>query len=801
MRSRSHRPSPPKRPPLADARMPKRLLSTVTPAVLALALGATACTANVDAGDSASGDSTTGETTGASTGATASVVDLSSDEILLTSGLQTVDDCDALLGRITDEAMERVGPYGFDGHQVVFLEGDARDFATDDEATEAAATATTTAAGRSGQLASSEDAAASFSAAADTVDGTSAGSGLDRGPDYSGTNNQERDVDEADLVKTDGERLVVVSGPTVRVIDVTGRTPQLVSTIELPDDVWGGELFLDGDRALLMTSGWTEQPFFERGVSVDWYPGSSVGVLHELDIDRGEIVRTLEFEGSYLSARRIGDTVRIVLTASAQRFAFVYPSNDNALEAAERANRSLLAESTIDQWIPTYRITERGEVVDQGRIVDCDRVHLPTEFAGFGSVIIMTTDLDDGLRIEDTVSVFTDASTVYASTDQVAVATPRWPQPGELDGLDPDAPAEDGYRTAIHTFDITDPSSARYTASGVVPGHLLNQYSMSEHDGYLRVATTIGNPWFGAEERSESVVTVLGPDDGVLREVGSVGGLGRGEQIFAVRFLGDVGYVVTFRQIDPLYTIDLSDPTDPRLLGELKIPGFSSYLHPIDDRHLLGVGTDGDEEGRTFGPAVSVFDVSDLSNPTLVSKLPLYDQDDPFGGASTPVSWDARAFTYFDETALVPITWFSYDEETGSEGQGSGVVAIDVDDDGNLIELGRVSTPAVRQCESGIYAEPLPVPLDDDATTDTTEPSGDAEASFVDPETSTTAPPSQELIAPRPDEWCWVYAPEVNRTVVVGQDLFSVTPGGVLVSDFASFDTIAWIPFDEPWID
>ena len=757
--------------------MRQRLLARLAPVCLAGILGAAACTDTAETGGNGLDPDRTPST------------DLSSDDIVLTSGLQTVDSCDALLERIKDEAIERVGPYGFQSDNYFFEGGIRLEAGDDEEAAESeaqAAPATTTAARADSGLAA--------------ADGDDSGALTESGEDFSETNNQEQGVDEADLVKTDGERLVIVSGSTLRVIDTTGRVPELVKTIDLPNDTWGGQLFLRGDRALLMTTGWTDRPFLERSIPVDWYPGSPIGRLIEVDLNSSKVARTFEFEGNYLSAREIDGSIRIVLTASADRFSFVYPSNEGAAESAERANRDLIERSTIDQWIPTYRITEGGETVAEGPIVDCERVHLPAEFAGFGSLVMLTADLDEGLAVNDALSVFTNAQTMYASTDRVAVATPSWPEFGDDGSLIAERP---DYETAIHTFDITDPDRAAYVASGAVRGHLLNQYSLSEYDGHLRVATTDGDPWWGGSEESESFVTVLAEDDGALRQVGQVGGLGRGEQIFAVRFLGDLGYVVTFEQVDPLYVIDLRSPTEPRVLGELKIPGFSSYLHPVGDDHLLGIGTDGDDSGRTFGAAISLFDVSDLSNPQLVDKVNFDESVDVIQGSTySPISHDAKAFTYWDDVALVPVSWWDYDPNRGTEENGSDVVLVAVDAaNGELTEIGRVSHPKTMECESGIYVEP--VPLDEDVDVDdgdTESGSGDAEASFVDPEPGAEPEPADEApatsIAPD-DEFCWSWAPEVQRTVVIGENLFSISDGGVLVNAFDGLGNVAWIPFNQ----
>ncbi|MEM9133258.1 MAG: beta-propeller domain-containing protein [Actinomycetota bacterium] len=776
-------------------------LRHAAPLLLAGALITASCS------DASSGQASD-NTVGGRAGVDSPVTDLSTDEIVLTSGLTTAESCSALLERIKDEAVERVGPYGFDhggryGPVVDFaLEGDD---AMEDEAAESAPATTTSAAVAEGRAATADGSTDTDTDAATSAPGV-------EGEDFSGTNNQEQGVDEADLVKTDGERLVIASGNTLRVIDVTGTVPRLTTTVELPDDVWAGQMFLDGDRVLLMNSGWTEEPFLERAIDTAWYPGSPVGRLMEIDLDSGDVVRTLEFEGSYLSAREIDGSIRIVLTATADRFAFVYPSNQGAEDSAEKANRDLIEQSTIEQWLPTYRITENGRTVDEGTLVDCDRVHLPTEFAGFGSMVMLTTDMDNGLEVTDALAVFTDAQTMYASTDRVAIATPRWPEFTD-DGQWID---EGDVRTALHTFDITDPDRADYVASGLVDGSLLNQFSLSEHNGHLRVATTDGSPW--GRESSESFVSVLEEQGNVLKVVGQVGGLGPGERIFSVRFMGDVAYVVTFREVDPLYTVDLSDPTDPVVKGELKIPGFSDYLHPVEGEYLLGVGMDGDEQGFISGAVVSLFDVSDLTNPTRVAKLPLGPKDaenlESFEwGSWTPVSNDAKAFTYFDGHAVVPVGWWGGENEAfGVERNGSDAVVIDVDLDGTLTEVGRIGHPVTGECE--VYrdgewfiepADAVAVPEEERAPDaideELLEETGDAEASFARDdappvETTTTAPAPAPAPSGEEERYCWEWQPDIQRSVIIGDDIYTLSDAGVQVNTFTGLDEVTWIPFE-----
>ncbi|MEM9564740.1 MAG: beta-propeller domain-containing protein [Actinomycetota bacterium] len=728
--------------------------------LLALALGAAACTSGDD------DPSTTPAT------------NLSGDEIVLTSALVTVDSCEALLDHLRTEGAERVGAYGFGQGGPVFAFGEEMEMAEDD----AMEAETTT------------DSAVAASAPVDGA--TRADGGTD---EFSGTNNQEADVDEADLVKTDGRRLVIVSGNQLQIIDVTGEIPRLTDTVQLPDEFWGGELFLSGDTALLMTSGWTAEPFARDAIDTSWFPGAPTGRILEIDLAAGEVGTTMDFEGSYLSAREVDGSIRIVLTAAENRFNFVFPSNPGAEDTAAEANKRLIAESTIDMWIPTYRVTDADGTVTEGPIVECDQVHLPGDFAGFGSLVVLTVDIEDGLQLQDSLSVFTDGQTVYASTDRLAVATPRWPD-FDADGA---LREDDDYRTAIHTFDIADPTTTSYNASGTVRGHLLNQFSMSEHEGYLRVATTDGTPW--DSRNSESFVTVLSEVGGELAQVGQVGGLGEGEQIFAVRFLGDIGYVVTFEQIDPLYSIDLSDPENPVTRGELKIPGFSSYLHPWGD-YLIGIGTDGDDEGRTFGAVASLFDVSDIDDPQLVDKVslaPTAPENLDWFDSSSPVSWDAKAFNAWEDTIIVPVSWWGYaegaDEFQDINGNGAALIRVDTES-GTFQPIGRIGHPETRECEGGrLPVEPVEeqivVESIDGATTNSggDADSGDAEAEFSRGE----EPPAADVEAIRPaEEFCWTYQPEIRRSVVIGDDLYTISDAGVAVNTFDGLESVTWIPFE-----
>jgi uncharacterized secreted protein with C-terminal beta-propeller domain len=240
----------------------------------------------------------------------------------------------------------------------------------------------------------------------------------------------------------------------------------------------------------------------------------------------------------------------------------------------------------------------------------------------------------------------TDGRIVYASPESLYVATERW-----ANRPFPDRPTteRDGTTTQIHKFDISDPDRTQYRGSGTVSGFLLSQWSLSEHRGVLRVVSTERPAWWGeGGGESESFLTTLRHRDGALVQAGKIGGLGKGEQVYSVRFVGDTGYVVTFRRIDPLYTLDLADPEHPRVLGELKIPGYSAYLHPIGEDLLLGVGQDATAEGRPTGTQLSIFDVSDLRRPARL-------HTEHLGLGWSEAEHDHHAFLFWPRTGLVMI--------------------------------------------------------------------------------------------------------------------------------------------------
>ena len=713
-----------------------RPLGTVPVALFALAVAAGACAADPE-GDGLSGGRTT--TTG--------VVDVSGTE--RTAGLVPFTECDDLLRHLQAEAVDRVGPYGLGGGWYggpVMLETAVM---ADDVSMD------------SGTMA------------------RGSGQALVEGIDYSGTNVQEAGIDEPDLVKTDGRRILVIEDDRIHHVSLSeetasGGTATLTDTLPI-EGHWSRQMLLAGDRALLIADTYVDedselQPAFSGLVPEGGW--RSLTSLIEVDLSDPtdlKIANVLTVEGHHVSTRVVGGSARVVVSTPPDELPFVYPQNSNGEERARRFNQEVVAETTLADWMPHFVLESANGTVVDGPLHECTDVSRPTTFAGFSTLSVLTVPLVEPLSRPATTAVLAEGSTVYAGNQHLYVSTNAW--------VDPDVLADDQQRswwdrnwdTAIHQFDVTGPTQTAYTGSGEVPGHLLNQFSMSEHDGHLRVASTTGGPW-RFDEDAESMVSVLARRGGALEVVGQVGDMGRGERIFAVRYVGDVAYVVTFRQTDPFYTVDLSDPTNPQVRGELKITGYSGYLHPVGPDRILGIGQEATDEGRTTGTKVTLFDVSDLDAPVdLATWSP--------GGGHSGAEWDHHAFLWWDGRTVLPFEDWRNNEH--------GAVVLRVSDSG-ITEEGRIDhhdaemiepvppcpvvsivdgdVPVVMICDPdaptsmrGHWCEPLP----------REESKWWAEEFGVDPE---TLPADRDVVV------CWPDGGNVRpiqRTLVIGDGLWS----------------------------
>ena len=674
---------------------------------LAVLVGACASEATEPAVTSGAGTGA-GSTVATSAATTGSVPD--GPVGLFASELVEFDSCEAFLAHVKAEALERVGPYGFNKDNP-FLGGPV-EMILEEEAADAPSDASVSA---------------------------QAGAGVD----YSSTNVQEVGVDEPDLVKTDGSRILAVGYRALHYIDVSSGTPELVSSMPLLSwndiDLWNQEIFMSGDTVLVMAHGLDPYARADEDITL-------VAQVDLSDPDEMRVVSTLMIEAGFVSARLVGERVSLVVSASPTISPeFVYPSSntESAESRAERVNRSVIEESALEHWAPRYELkVAEGGVASEGSLLDCSSGYAPQEFSGFDTLSVLTFDLTEGVAVDQVATVMSGGDTVYASTDRLYVASHRW-----IDRDDADDEDVEGITTHIHRFDISGPGGPVYEASGSVDGYLLNQFAMSEHDGYLRVASTdMPTWWWRTDGTSESRVDVLERDGRELRVVGSVAGLGEGEQIFAVRFMGEIGYVVTFRQTDPLYTIDLSDPTTPEVVGELKILGYSAYLHPIGEGLLLGVGQDADEQGRTSGTQVSVFDVSDLANPIRIHQYTFPEF------SRSQAEFDHHAFLYWRPTgiAVLPIGWWDYRDGDDNWVSFNEAAVLDVGPDG-IDELGRI-----RQ--------------------------------EIDPDIDYEESLGYDL-------YSYMASVPISRSLVVGDTLFTLSWLGLQGSDLDSLSETSWIRF------
>lgn len=439
--------------------------------------------------------------------------------------------------------------------------------------------------------------------------------------DSSTTNVQEAGVDEPDVVKSDGTTVFALAGERLHAVDARSPTPRPLSSVAIGGD--GGELLLKGSRALVISS------------------GGAGTLLTEVDVSNPaamRVLRTLSVDGQHVSSRLHGNTARVVVTSVPRAMQVQVPFAPGPQVIADAARRKPLRARRAG-WVPSSVLRVRRSGRKRRRaLVACDDVRRTPRFTGAGMLTVLTVDLERGLTKIDSDAVMTDADTVYASQGSVYVATS-----GGWDRND----------TSIHRFDIVDSRRTDYRASGEVPGELLNQFSLSEYGGVLRAATTST----GGGER-QSYVSVLETRGGRLDKIGQVGGLGRGERIYAVRFIEDRGYVVTFRETDPLYTLDLADPKRPRVRGELKLLGYSAYLHPVGEYELLGVGQDATPEGRQLGTQLSLFDVSDPAAPRLLQRQRLS------SSTSSDVEYDHHAFLWWapKRLAVVPVSDWESDQ-------------------------------------------------------------------------------------------------------------------------------------------
>ncbi len=490
---------------------------------------------------------------------------------------------------------------------------------------------------------------------------TSAGS--DKGAsDFSTTNIQVAGVDEADFVKNDGKYIYIKSGDTLTIVDAFPPQQGKIVT-ELPVKGSVSELFLAGDRLVVFTDTNDEHWYTPKGsaVPIPDYSRKTQAVIYDIsDRKSPKEVRTISAPGTYYNARMIGDYVYVLTKET--------PDYHNPRMPIIYDGTEPIEISSI--WCPPSLMNEY-------------QMHTLTSFPVTGS----------GQPKADSF-LLGYSNTLYVSPQNVYVAYEKqrpwygWYLTDEKSAESKEPEQE----SVIHRFAIKDGDIA-YKATGTVPGYLLNQFSLDENRGNLRVATTVSD--FASDARQYSNVFVFDPS---LKIIGRLEHLAPDERIYSARFMGDLLYLVTFKQTDPLFVIDLSNPYQPGLLGELKIPGYSDYLHPYDETHLIGIGKDTmeNEWGGIVptGVKIALFDVINVNNPRLVESIVIGEK-----GSDSAVLSDHRAFLLDKEKNImaIPIREVVHIPVQGSTYEGShteetwqGTYVFGINPDTGFTEKGRV---------------------------------------------------------------------------------------------------------------
>jgi len=446
------------------------------------------------------------------------------------------------------------------------------------------------------------------------------------GPEYSVTNVQVAGVDEADIVKTDGEYMYVVSGNNVTILKAyPAEEAQVISQISLNGTLRG--IFVNSDRMAVFGESYFYQPVKAYNVTVKYVvttnetiplpieqvriavynpmylTGSEafIKVYNISDRTKPSVTKEVALNGSYFSSRMIGD--------------YVY---------AVTSQPTMWYDSRV--LLPTIIFQNETRTIQPTEIYYSN---IPDNSYAFTTIVAINIKLDDSEPVHQTY-LLGSASNMYASLNNIYITMLK------------QVPIDTSWTEATLIYRVhTQDGEIKIEANGEVPGRVLNQFSMDEYNEYFRIATTVGQPW-SPENPSRNNLYVLNMN---LTIIGRLEGLAPTETIYSARFMGDRSYIVTFRQVDPFFAIDLQNPYEPKILGSLKIPGYSSYLHPYDENHIIGVGIDG---GKV---KISLFDVSNVSD--IEEKN--YTTD---AWASSPALDDHKAFLFDKPKNLLamPIT-------------------------------------------------------------------------------------------------------------------------------------------------
>ena len=532
------------------------------------------------------------------------------------------------------------------------------------------------------------------------------------GVDYSGTNNQEQGVDEADFVKTNGLNIYFVDDGVLHIMDVPefGEIEH-ASTTEIQGTPVAMMLNNDSLVVVSSVSTWNiadNDPLQDAmGWDGDWYGWRTNSLtkftVYNVSNSSSPVVdRELYIEGYYMTAREVAGTVRAVthswMNIPDLRTWISYPDNywseefseeelrnmrEIAAQEAINHNSKLMEELTLEDLLPQVHERIGDDIVTHHMSgSDCSDFAAPQGSMNSGYTSIFTIDLVSEELDFEADHIVGNWPLVYASQDTLIITENAWDTWwfwGNDDVME---------STNIHIFDISEAGETVYSGSGRVDGTILNQFSISEYEGIVRVATTTGQwgRWWMAnpEPMENHVITLslaldISTGKTSLLEMGRVDGIAYNETIWSARFVEDRAYIVTFENMDPLWTIDLSNPTSPTIMGELKVPGVSTYIHPLSDDAILSIGLGpADEEtglGLDWGNTrLSLFNVSNFSNPQETQTLSLSPVENPNNGwnwAWSEATWEHKAFQYWAPKGMlaVPMNTYRYDYYYDDEGR------------------------------------------------------------------------------------------------------------------------------------
>lgn len=541
--------------------------------------------------------------------------------------------------------------------------------------------------------------------------------------EYSTTNNQVAGVDEADFVKNDGQYLYLLANGAFQVVAAwPPEKAHVLSRTQIEGEP--RKMFVHKGRAIVFSSliggtgarGGANQEC-TYGYSCDFQGDgrpTKITVLDLTTLSNPVVLRETRLSGSLLASRRIGDSIHVAVnfrSPGANRripdwprtkiepcAAFGVGSAEDEFEKLRKENEKIILAEAYATWLPSAEDVVHSsppEVAPNAKnfLADESTFYVSRQGEGASTLSIVSFDVDGRGPMRAT-SVTGKAGVLYASADYLVLA-PRHERFFDEDWFFPPFFGAQT-ATAVHTFRLQGGQpSAHYVGSVAIPGHVLNQFSLDEHQGFLRVATSNGR--VPSPDVSSSVAVLKLGEDGP-EVVGRVDGIAPGEDIRSVRFEGDRGFVVTFKKTDPLFTLDLSKPEAPRLVGELKIPGFSTYMHMMDDAHLLTIGFEAEDHGSFAyfqGVQLQVFDIGDLANPTLAHKEVIGTR-----GSTSEAALNHLAFNYFRPKNLLALPMVVCNDSEGGSSFGarksfSGLMVYEVTAQGGFSYRGGVPHASV----------------------------------------------------------------------------------------------------------